>query len=104
MALKEFDENIYFNNILGITLPENTKPALIELSFTPERAPYIKTKPIHTSQKILKEDETAFTVQLELVINKELISLLLGFGKDVKVLKPESLKMQIMENLLGSLK
>ena len=99
MAQNEFDENIYFNNILGITLPENAKPALIELSFTPERSPYIKTKPIHTSQKILKEDESALTVQLELIINKELISLLLGFGKDVKVIKPLRLKEVVKEIL-----
>jgi predicted DNA-binding transcriptional regulator YafY len=99
MVKKEFDENLYFNNILGITLPENAKPEKIELSFTPERAPYIKTKPIHTSQKIIKEDEYTIKVQLTLVINKELMSLLLSFGKDVKVIKPLRLKEVIKEIL-----
>lgn len=101
---KKFNENLYFNNILGITLPENAQPELIELSFTPERAPYIKTKPIHTSQKIVKEDEKGLTIQLKLVINKELISLLLSFGKDINVIKPESLKRDIKEILFDAIK
>jgi predicted DNA-binding transcriptional regulator YafY len=99
LVKKEFDENLYFSNILGITLPENAEPEKIELSFTTERAPYIKTKPIHTSQKILKEDEHTIKVQLTLVINKELMSLLLSFGKDVKVIKPLRLKEVIKEIL-----
>lgn len=100
----EFDEDLYFNNILGITLPEKAQPELIELSFSPDRAPYIKTKPIHTSQKIIKEDEEGLTIQLKLVINKELISLLLSFGKDVKITKPESLKKEIQEILSDAIK
>jgi len=104
MLCKEFDEDLYFNNILGITLPENERPELIELVFSHERATYIKTKPIHTPQKIIKEDETGLTIQLTLVINKELISLLLGFGKDVKVIKPESLKRGIKEILSNAIK
>ncbi len=101
---KEFNENIYFNNILGITLPENAKPELIELAFTHNRAPYIKTKPIHSSQKIVKEDETGLIIQLKLVINKELISLLLSFGKDINVIKSESLKRDIEEILSSAIR
>ncbi len=101
---KEFNENLYFNNILGITLPENTQPELIELSFSPDRAPYIKTKPIHQSQIIIKEDEEGIIIQLKLVINKELISLLLSFGKDINVIKPESLKMEIKEIISVAIK
>ena len=100
----EFDENFYFNNILGITFPENAQTELIELYFTPERAPYIKTKPLHPSQKIIKEEETGLTIQLKLVINKELISLLLSFGKDVIIIKPESLKREIKDILSAAIK
>lgn len=100
IPIKEFDETVYFNNILGITLPENAQPEIIELIFSPQRAPYIKTKPIHPSQKIIAENQQGLTIQLNLVINKELISLLLGFGKDVQVIKPLSLKKEIIEGLI----
>jgi predicted DNA-binding transcriptional regulator YafY len=101
---KEFDEKIYFDNIVGITLPENAKPDLTELHFSSARAPYIKTKPLHKSQKILKEDETGLNISLNMVINKELITLLLGFGKDLKVIKPLSLQTEIREILSDTIK
>ncbi len=91
ILFKNYDESVYFENVLGITIPEKAKPEIIELKFTPERAPYVKTKPIHHSQKIIQETDKGIVVQLNLVVNKELISELLSYGKDIKVLKPESL-------------
>ncbi len=97
---KEYNESVYFENVLGITIPENAKPELIELKFTPERAPYIKTKPIHHSQKIIQENENGIIVRLNLVVNKELISELLSYGKDLTVIKPVSLEGIIKDDLL----
>lgn len=96
---KEYNESLYFENVLGITIPENAKPERIELKFTPERAPYIKTKPIHHSQKIIHENDQGIVVQLNLVINKELISELLSYGKDVTVIKPAHLAKTIIDDL-----
>jgi predicted DNA-binding transcriptional regulator YafY len=96
---KEYNESLYFENVLGITIPENAKPELIELKFTTERAPYIKTKPIHHSQKIIQENEYGIVVQLNLVVNKELISELLSYGKDLTVIKPVSLEEMIKDDL-----
>jgi len=100
---KEYNESIYFENVLGITIPENAKPELIELKFTPERSPYIKTKPIHHSQKLIQENENGIVVQLKLVVNKELISELLSYGKDLMVLKPESLAEITKDDLLKAI-
>ncbi len=100
----QFNESLYFNNILGITLPENAKTETIQLHFTPNRAPYIKTKPIHPSQKTITEDETGLYIQLELIINPELISHLLSFGKDIHILKPDNLRSEIHAILSESLK
>lgn len=104
IAKSEFNEELYFNDIIGITLPENAQAEIIELSFTPDRAPYIITKPIHPSQKIIENTETNLIIQLKLVINKELISLLLGFGKDIRIIKPETLKNEMKEILFSSIK
>lgn len=100
---KEYNESLYFENVLGITIPENAKPETIELKFTPERAPYIKTKPIHHSQKIIHENDQGIVIQLNLVINKELISELLSYGKDLTVIKPVSLEGIIKDDLLKAI-
>ena len=100
----KFNESLYFNNILGITLPENALPETIHLHFTPRRAPYILTKPIHACQKTIKEDKTGLTIQLKLIVNPELISHLLGFGNDISIIKPDSLKSEIHTILSESLK
>ena len=82
----------YFKNIIGVTLPANALVETIELNFSASRAPYISTKPIHHSQKIISLNEDgSIIVQLQLIQNKEFESLLLNFGADVKVLQPVSL-------------
>lgn len=103
VRVKGFSESLYFSDVLGITIPEGSEPETIELEIAPARAPYIKTKPLHPSQTILLENENGLLIHLNLIINKELISELLGFGKDVKALKPVSLKALIKENLSRAL-
>jgi predicted DNA-binding transcriptional regulator YafY len=61
------------------------------LQFDPAQANYIKSQPIHHSQKIIKDTKTNFTISVELVINYELMALLLSFGDKLKVLKPLTL-------------
>ena len=48
---KDIDFNEYFEDIIGVTMPENGKLTKIELLFSNEEAPYVLTKPIHGSQK-----------------------------------------------------
>lgn len=103
ILFNDYSESVYFENVLGITIPESAKPETIELKFTPERAPYIKTKPIHHSQKIIQENDKGIIIQLKLVVNKELISELLSYGKDMKVIKPASLEGMIKDDLLKAI-
>lgn len=84
------DKESYFKSAIGISLP-NTKPEKIVLQFVPAQANYLKSQPIHHSQKIEKETKNYFTISVELVINYELMAMLLGFGDKLKVLKPQSL-------------
>lgn len=93
---KHFDDAEYFKNAIGITVP-NEKPAKILLSFTPRMGKYVKTQPLHHSQRILKDDEKEVQIELYLVINPELIMILLGYGADVQVLHPRLLATRIAE-------
>ncbi|GAA4320463.1 WYL domain-containing protein [Compostibacter hankyongensis] len=91
---KDFDEHSYFKHAVGITVLDE-QPQKIALSFTPQQGKYIKSEPIHPSQKIIKDDEKECRVALELIINHELFMILLSYGATVEVLKPASLRERI---------
>lgn len=83
----------YFEDVIGVTVKEDTDIETIELKFDKNRFNYIKTKPIHESQIVLNKRPN--TIQLELKPNNEFLSLILSFGNDVEVLKPLSLRNQV---------
>ncbi len=73
------------------------KPVKVLLSFTPMQAKYIKTIPIHHSQKVVKDTDKQTVISLELVLNTELKMQILSYGENVRVLKPEHLANEIYE-------
>ena len=85
--------------MIGVTIPQNKKTETILLSFSTKRGNYVKTKPIHSSQEIIKETKTTLLIKLNLVITQELISLLLSFGEDVKVKQPKALVQEMKMKL-----
>ena len=93
---ESFNSNTYFQNIIGVTHISNAKIEKIELLISKERAPYVSTKRIHESQKILKQYKNGkVLIELSLIINKELITQILSFGGDVEVKSPELLRIEI---------
>lgn len=96
-----FDPETYFNNLIGVTIHNDQKtPMQIEIQVTSEAADYIKTKPIHKSQKIIKELKNGkLRIQLQLLNNYELKSTLLSYGASIEVISPKSLRLEIKEIL-----
>lgn len=90
-----FDFNAYFRDILGVTIEKGKEPERIRLKFSPQRLPYVLSKPIHHSQIV--ENEAEGIVSLNLIPNKELTSELIWFRDDVEILSPESLREEIKE-------
>lgn len=88
---ENFVPDDYFKDIIGITLKEGQKAKKIVLEVYNFTVQYIKTKPLHFSQKIISEEKKKTTFQLELIPNFELESLLLSFGENIKVVAPKSL-------------
>lgn len=91
--------DIYFDDLLGITKTEKDVAQRIVLFVQNYHAPYVLTKPVHHSQKLLKEDKRGIIIQLEVVINFELEREILGFGEYMKVLSPRSLASRISKRL-----
>lgn len=94
---KESEVNFeeYFDDVIGVTVPEDHEPVDVILSVSNSRFHYIDTKPLHLSQRILGKDKNYTRISINVKINKELISLLLSFGADLEVLAPASLRKQI---------
>ena len=88
----DFDPETWFSNMVGVTKFATDKPDRVRFWASPEDAPYIKTKPIHTSQTIVKENEDGSAVfELKIILNRELVRLLFGFAEGLKVLSPRKL-------------
>jgi predicted DNA-binding transcriptional regulator YafY len=81
----------YFENSFGVFVLENAKPEEIVLSFEPLQGKYIKSFPLHDSQKIIQDDETELLIQLKMFVTHDFIMELLSYGENIKVIKPDSL-------------
>lgn len=93
-----FDPATYFNNLIGVSANYDAKPEQIQIKVFQSSAPYIRTKPIHSNQKILKEyKDGSMLIELSLFINYELKSTLLGYGDGIQVLNPEELRMELKD-------
>jgi predicted DNA-binding transcriptional regulator YafY len=79
-----------FEDIIGVSIPNDELPQKIQLKIEDSLAPYILSKPIHGSQKVIDKDN--FTIQIEVFVNYELIALLMSFGEGLEVVSPLSLR------------
>jgi len=98
----DFDWEKYFSDIIGVTHFENERPQKIVLAFNEISAPYVETKPLHSSQ-IQKIENGKLIIEIFVAINYELIQNILFYGKNVEVLSPESLRQAIKNELLEAL-
>ncbi len=98
-----FDPESFFESIIGVSLPADSKPETIILRIFRASAMHVETKKIHHSQRLLsRNDDGSIDVELTIVVNYEFISTILGFGAAVKVLGPEGVVGKIQETLKKS--
>ena len=98
----DFEE--YFEDIIGVTKPLETEPTKILLKASSQLAPYIKTKPIHGSQKKVEESLDFYTFSIEVIPNYEFNRLVLSYGDGLEVLTPIGLRDSLKKILKESLK
>ena len=90
------------DNIVGVTINWDAEVENVKLQFSERRFPYVLTKPLHESQTVINEEERI--IQINVIPNKELESLILQFGDDVEILSPQSLRNQIKERIQEMIK
>ena len=93
----------YFRHVIGVTVNAGQEPVDVQLFVHRDTAPYVLTKPLHHSQRVVRTDDHGTVIALRVQHNYELEREILGFGDRVKVLAPERLKRSIREALHDAL-
>ena len=88
----------YFEDVVGVTLNEG-EPEVVKLKIKKESWPYIKTKPLHGSQKEKRMDDSFVYITLEVIPNFELEKLILSFGEQMEVISPSHFRELIKERV-----
>lgn len=102
--ITDFNMQEHFKYCFGIISPNNTKPDEIILSFTPLQGKYIKTLPLHETQKVLIENKKEFRISLRVYITHDLLMEILSFGDSVKVISPDYLIEEMLSTYSSAIK
>jgi predicted DNA-binding transcriptional regulator YafY len=94
-----FDFDEYFEDVIGVTIDLEKQVETIRIKIASSLWPYIKSKPIHGSQKTKEITDSGTIIELSLRVNYELISLLFSFMDRVEVIEPKHLRQEITNRL-----
>lgn len=87
----DFDLMEYYDDMIGVSRPMNAEPEEVTLWIASRQYPYVKTKPLHGSQKEIEVTKDGTIIKINVIFNYELEQQLLSFGEGVKVLSPARL-------------
>jgi len=85
----------YFEDIIGVTIERDAKLEKIQLKISSDLYPYIQTKPLHGSQTKKGNGESDVLIELEVIPNYELESMILSYGEGIEIISPENLRLRI---------
>ncbi|WP_019670785.1 helix-turn-helix transcriptional regulator [Eudoraea adriatica] len=88
----KYDFEELFEDVVGVSVNPDEAGKKVVLKVALEQWPYIKSKPIHGSQKIKETMEDGIILELDVQLNHEIIALLFSFMNTVEVLKPKELR------------
>lgn len=90
----KFNVRKFFKDYYGINryVQDGFDKETIEFTCNIRQAKYIKTLPIHSSQKVIKREPNKIHFELQVNITYDLIMELLSYGSDIEVLQPQSLR------------
>ena len=95
-----FHPEEYLSQMVGVTRELKSESELITLKVDENQAPYVLTKPLHSSQQVIKaHDDGSITITLNVIRNLELERLILGFGEHIEVIAPFSLRQRMVQKV-----
>lgn len=99
---ESIDFEHYFDDVIGVTIPSrNVEKLNIQLRFSEKQFPYITSKPLHHSQKVIDQEQRILSIEVK--PNYELDQHILSFGRDVEVLAHIPVMIDIFDDLAAEL-
>lgn len=87
-----FNLSHYYKHSFGVNRPIDKEPIEIVLSFHPYQGKYIKTLPLHHSQKVIIDTDKELRISLFIYPTYDFWIEIQSLGDNVKVLSPQNLK------------
>ena len=89
---KDFSASEYFSNYFGIVVDDKVKPARIIIRSNADHTPYLKSLPLHHSQKLIEENGKYAEFELYLAPTYDFVMKLLQAGAMIEVVSPPHLR------------
>jgi predicted DNA-binding transcriptional regulator YafY len=102
-AAPQPDVEAIFAPCFGITIPAGAEPQEVILAFAPLQAKYVKSLPLHPTQKIVSETADELRISIKVYLTFELEKQILSYGEEAKVIQPQILADTITERLKRTL-
>jgi len=99
----EIDGDVYYKDVIGVTT-SNSRAENIVFAIDKRLAPYVITKPFHKSQQTIETTNDIVIFNIKVQINFELERMLLGYGENIEIIKPEKLRKRILGKLHVAIK
>lgn len=90
----------YLDDVVGVSVPTDGIVEKVILKIDAESWPYIKTKPIHGSQKIKEQTSKYTIIELQVIPNFELEALIFSHAEMIEVIRPETLRQRVKDRLI----
>lgn len=101
---KTFHPQQYFSDIIGVTRMMEDKVVHVVFRVCAKEVPYVTTKPLHRSQKVVEHQEDGSAVfSIDVIPNFELERDILGYGEGITILSPDTLANKIHERIKKAL-
>jgi predicted DNA-binding transcriptional regulator YafY len=101
---QDFNIDEFFNDFYGVISDESKKTEEVILSFSEFQGKFIKSLPLHHSQKILKDNKKELRISLKLKPTIDFIMDLQAYAEELTVIKPKWLANQIKTNFEKAIK
>lgn len=99
-SLNKEETKKYFDQVVGVSVLQGKNVENILFEVYGVQIDYFKTKPLHPSQKLIKESSGQATFQISAILNYELISEIMSYHSNVKIISP----LQLVEEMRNVIK
>ena len=89
----------FFDDMIGVSRKLEDTSEEVRLFVSNQQLPYILSKPLHGTQRIIEKNESGAIISIKVILNFELEQTILSFGENLKVLYPQYLVRKIADRI-----